>query len=141
MSEQRFREVPESERKIPENKHPANQPDEYVKCPYFPEHELRRSRLPYHLMKCQKNPNAPQLVACPFNFMHRVRMEDRAEHIILCEDKIFTRYADRKPASYQRTEKEVLNFKTAAERSRAKDHQTGKELNIIAEDNNEEWWD
>lgn len=110
MCDQKAQEVPEKDRKIPENKHPANQPDEYVRCPYFPEHELRRSRLPYHLMKCQKNPRAPNLVVCPFNYMHRVQMEDRQDHILLCEDRIAVKYADRIPPSYAKTREELLAF-------------------------------
>lgn len=86
--------------------HPGNQPDEYVRCPYFPEHELRRSRLPYHLVKCQSNPRAPKLLACPFNYMHRVRPEDCQEHLLLCEDRVIKKYADRERPSYARTEKQ-----------------------------------
>lgn len=73
------------------------QPDVYVTCPYFPEHELRRSRMPYHLMKCQNNPNAPKLLACPFNYLHRVRPEDQQEHLLTCEDRVNKRFD--KPSS------------------------------------------
>lgn len=59
----------------------------YVTCPYFPEHTLPRSRLAYHLVKCQKNPNAPKLLACPFNYLHRVRPEDKRRHLEVCEDR------------------------------------------------------
>lgn len=82
---------------------PSNQPDEYVKCPYFPEHELRRSRLPYHIIKCQKNPNAPKLLACPFNYLHRVKPEDREDHMILCEDKTRLQYSKKDAPSYANT--------------------------------------
>lgn len=86
---------------------PATLPDVYVRCPYFPEHELRRSRLPYHLLKCQKNPYAPKLLACPYNYMHRVRYEDRAEHLASCEDKPKTKYSEKDMPSYGNTLKEV----------------------------------
>lgn len=95
----------------PLNTHPANQPDEYVRCPYFPEHELRRSRLPYHIIKCQKNPKAPKLVACPFNYLHRVTVEKRHEHELLCEDKINVKYCDRKPPSYATTLRDVFHVR------------------------------
>lgn len=66
--------------------------DQYVNCPYFPQHSLPRSRLPYHLIKCQKNPNAPVLLVCPFNYLHRVKAEDKHRHLDECEDRqIFVR--------------------------------------------------
>lgn len=95
----------------PSGSHPGNQPDEYVRCPYFPEHELRRSRLPYHLMKCQKNPAAPKLVACPFNYLHRVRLEERRDHAIICEDRIYSKYIEKDPPSYASTRKQVYGFR------------------------------
>lgn len=87
--------------------HAGNQPDIYVKCPYFPEHELRKSRLAYHLIKCQKNPNAPKLLACPYNFLHRVKPEDKYDHSIICEDRLVVRHADRVSPSYENTRKQV----------------------------------
>lgn len=128
---------------------PGNQPDEYVKCPYFPEHELRRSRLPYHLQKCQKNPMAPDLVACPYNYMHRIRKEDREDHLIFCEDKVRFKYRDRKPASYSNTLKE--HFKITDQKSlinmqkeKAKEQKLNdgsvKTNGESSEANDEEWW-
>lgn len=88
---------------FPNNTHPANQPDEYVKCPYFPEHELRRSRMPYHLLKCQSNPNAPKLAVCPYNYLHRFKMEKMREHVILCENKPPRRIGRPKLPSFETT--------------------------------------
>lgn len=115
-----------------EQKHvnPATLPDVYVRCPYFPEHELRRSRLPYHLLKCQRNPHAPKLLACPYNYLHRVRSEDRAEHLITCEDKPKTKYNDRDLPSYANTVKASASNKGI------------QKLVIDEEPQNEleEWW-
>lgn len=91
---------------------PANQPDEYVKCPYFPEHELRKSRLPYHLTKCQKNPLAPKLLACPYNYMHRVHPSQKTEHLMFCEDKMKLKYSEKEEikSSYRSTNKMLRKF-------------------------------
>lgn len=95
--------------------HAANQPDEYVRCPYFPEHELRKNRLPYHLMKCQSNPRAPKLVACPYNFLHRVRPEDAKEHLLLCEDKIRTKFVDKELPSFGKTKQQCFGYNARQE--------------------------
>lgn len=100
----------EAQNQYPQNTHPANQPDVYVRCPYFPEHELRRSRLPYHLLKCQRNPAAPKLVACPFNYLHRVKPEDRHEHLLLCEDRVFFKYSDKDLPSYANTRQQFFGL-------------------------------
>lgn len=104
---------------LPKGYHQGNQPDVYVTCPYFPEHVLRRSRMPYHLMKCQNNPNAPNLLACPFNYMHRVRPEDRQQHIILCEDRVNKKYSDKATPSYSKTVKHtcIPNSDTSSNKS------------------------
>lgn len=128
--------------------HPGNQADEYVKCPYFPEHELRRSRLPYHLQKCQNNPRAPNLVACPYNFMHRVRIEDREDHLIFCEDRINFKFTDRKPVSYANTLKDHFKINDQKELAELqKDTQQTKIKNTIGSSSqskngadDDEWW-
>lgn len=86
---------------------PANQPDVYIRCPYFPEHELRRSRLPYHLMKCQNHPNAPELLVCPYNFLHRVKPEHCREHELVCEDRVPLNAHERKALSFDGTVKQM----------------------------------
>lgn len=118
----------------PVNNVPANKADEYVKCPYFPEHELRRSRLPYHLIKCQKNPMAPKLVACPFNYLHRVRPEDKQEHVLLCEDKLLVKYTDRNPPSFATTLKQVHGI-TPDQLVPPNNSSTSSKT-----DDGEEWW-
>lgn len=90
----------------PSASHPGNQPDVYVNCPYFPEHELRRSRMPYHIIKCQSNPRAPKLLACPYNYLHRVKPEDQQEHLATCEDRMNKRFSE-KGSSYRKTTKHI----------------------------------
>lgn len=99
----------------PVGTHPANQPDEYVRCPYFPEHELRRNRLPYHIMKCQRNPMAPKLLICPYNFLHRIRHEDHREHLLLCEDKLKVKYVDKQLPSIRKVELKQFGYQGPAE--------------------------
>ena len=122
--------------------HPGNQPDVYVRCPYFPEHELRRSRLPYHLPKCQNHPNAPKLVICPYNFTHRVRPEDRKEHLLNCEDKVTTRLVDKDPPSFKSTESQLNDRKTPLYRTAQIIDQHSAPISAYAElnlDSEEEW--
>uniref|UniRef100_A0A6G1S6Y8 Protein D7 n=1 Tax=Aceria tosichella TaxID=561515 RepID=A0A6G1S6Y8_9ACAR len=104
------------------------QPDVYVTCPYFPEHVLRRSRMPYHLMKCQNNPAAPKLLACPFNYLHRVRPEDQQEHLLNCEDKVVKRYKDKSP-SFSKTAR-PQNARAQLDKMTAVPPETGEK----------EWW-
>lgn len=106
----------DTDSKYPLSSHPGNQPDEYVSCPYFSEHTLRKSRLPYHLIKCQKNPNAPKLLACPYNFLHRVAPDKTHEHLLLCEDKVSAKYIDRRIPSYAETRKKVFNIQSSKPR-------------------------
>lgn len=108
---------------------PAIQPDVYVSCPYFPEHKLRKSRLIYHLIKCQTNPMAPKLVACPYNFSHRVSMEDRRYHLMTCEDRPH-KFTDREMPSYGKT---VKAFKIVAK-------DIAKEWDTDLPDNESDWW-
>ncbi|XP_074931744.1 gametocyte-specific factor 1 isoform X2 [Phalacrocorax aristotelis] len=64
-------------------------PEALVECPYDKSHRVRGSRLPYHLVKCQRNnPRlARALAACPFNARHRVPQAKLQSHIATCPDK------------------------------------------------------
>lgn len=121
--------------KVPSASHPGNQPDVYVKCPYFPEHELRRSRMPYHIMKCQNNPRAPKLLACPYNYLHRVRPEDQEEHLSLCEDKVVKKYSKRGTPSYSKTSKHWSKGLMSYD-----DKFTNHDDKVPPETNETEWW-
>ncbi|XP_065510337.1 gametocyte-specific factor 1 isoform X2 [Caloenas nicobarica] len=64
-------------------------PEQLVQCPYDKSHQIRAARLPYHLVKCEKNnPGvARRLATCPFNARHRVPRAAFQHHIASCPDK------------------------------------------------------
>ncbi|OXB57710.1 UNVERIFIED_CONTAM: hypothetical protein H355_012423 [Colinus virginianus] len=64
-------------------------PDELVQCPYDETHRIRASRLPYHLVKCQRNnPQlARSLAVCPFNARHRIPRAELQRHVACCPDR------------------------------------------------------
>ncbi|KAM7080026.1 gametocyte-specific factor 1 isoform 1-T1 [Ciconia maguari] len=64
-------------------------PEALVQCPYDKSHQVRVSRLPYHLVKCQRNnPRvARTLATCPFNARHRVPQAKLRSHVTSCPDK------------------------------------------------------
>uniref|UniRef100_A0A8C4UYN1 CHHC U11-48K-type domain-containing protein n=1 Tax=Falco tinnunculus TaxID=100819 RepID=A0A8C4UYN1_FALTI len=64
-------------------------PAALVQCPYDRSHQVRVSRLPYHLVKCQRNnPQvARKLATCPFNASHRVPQGKLQSHIAACPDQ------------------------------------------------------
>ncbi|XP_076220227.1 uncharacterized protein LOC143173997 isoform X2 [Aptenodytes patagonicus] len=68
---------------------PAVDPEALVQCPYDKSHQVRVSRLPYHLVKCQRNnPQvARTLATCPFNARHRVPQAKLRSHVASCPDK------------------------------------------------------
>ncbi|XP_027636384.1 gametocyte-specific factor 1 [Falco peregrinus] len=65
------------------------EPQALVQCPYDRSHQVRVSRLPYHLVKCQRNnPQvARKLATCPFNASHRVPHGKLQRHIASCPDQ------------------------------------------------------
>ncbi|XP_071888085.1 gametocyte-specific factor 1 [Anas platyrhynchos] len=67
----------------------AEEPEALVQCPYDKSHRVRPARLPYHLVKCQKNnPQvARQLATCPFNARHRVPRAELRDHIASCPNR------------------------------------------------------
>jgi hypothetical protein len=82
--------------------------------------------MPYHLMKCQNNPNAPKLLACPFNYLHRVRPEDQQEHLLNCEDRTNKRYKE-KVSTYKRS-----NY--------VSDVMNGQNSKVPPETGEKDWW-
>ncbi|XP_074663692.1 LOW QUALITY PROTEIN: gametocyte-specific factor 1 [Strix aluco] len=64
-------------------------PEALVQCPYDKSHQVRASRLPYHIVKCQRNhPQVARMLAtCPFNARHRVPQANLRSHIASCPDK------------------------------------------------------
>uniref|UniRef100_A0A674HAE7 Gametocyte-specific factor 1-like n=1 Tax=Taeniopygia guttata TaxID=59729 RepID=A0A674HAE7_TAEGU len=66
------------------------EPDELVQCPYDQSHQVRVSRLPYHLVRCQQNnPQVSRTLAtCPFNARHRVPRALLRSHLGCCPDQL-----------------------------------------------------
>nr|XP_054505003.1 gametocyte-specific factor 1 [Agelaius phoeniceus] len=66
------------------------EPDALVQCPYDRSHQVRVSRLPYHLVRCQQNnPQVSRTLAtCPFNARHRVPRALLRAHVTSCPDKL-----------------------------------------------------
>ncbi|NXF00355.1 GTSF1 factor, partial [Menura novaehollandiae] len=66
------------------------EPDALVQCPYDRNHRVRVSRLPYHLIRCQRNnPQVSRTLAtCPFNARHRVPRGHLRSHVTSCPDKL-----------------------------------------------------
>ncbi|XP_042685815.1 gametocyte-specific factor 1-like isoform X1 [Centrocercus urophasianus] len=64
-------------------------PEALVQCPYDKAHQIRVSRLPYHLVKCQRNnPQvARSMEICPFNARHRIPRAELQRHIACCPDQ------------------------------------------------------
>ncbi|NXW80537.1 GTSF1 factor, partial [Hirundo rustica] len=66
------------------------EPDALVQCPYDRSHQVRVSRLPYHLVRCQQNnPQVSRgLATCPFNARHRVPRAQLRGHAATCPDRL-----------------------------------------------------
>lgn len=50
-------------------------------------------------------------MACPFNYLHRVKPEDREDHVMLCEDRAILKYTQRESPSYGNTLKQFYKVK------------------------------
>eukprot|EP00093_Oithona_nana_P013893 13893.XXX_344533_343793_1 [CDS] Oithona nana genome sequencing. len=61
--------------------------EELITCPYNKFHQIRPTRIQYHLIKCKKRyPNADMII-CPFNASHHVPREEERTHLLECRDK------------------------------------------------------
>ncbi|XP_076757942.1 uncharacterized protein LOC143427578 [Xylocopa sonorina] len=61
--------------------------DPVVKCPYYDNHFIAKSRLQKHIVKCEKRYNGDFRAMCPFNATHRLVKEDLKEHITTCPSR------------------------------------------------------
>lgn len=58
--------------------------DDSVQCPYFPDHIVPYSRMPYHLIKCKVHYKGPPLDTCKYNATHLVPKGTLDEHYKTC---------------------------------------------------------
>ncbi|KAK7789235.1 hypothetical protein R5R35_013050 [Gryllus longicercus] len=58
--------------------------DNFVICPYDRNHIIDKMKLPYHLVKCEKNYPNIILEKCPYNYTHRFPAEEMPDHILSC---------------------------------------------------------
>lgn len=61
--------------------------DNLVTCPYNKFHQIRRCRIVYHLLKCEKNYPDINLIVCPYNATHRIREAEEKSHLVNCPDR------------------------------------------------------
>ncbi|GLH02930.1 hypothetical protein R5R35_012618 [Gryllus longicercus] len=70
-----------------QNSNEANIVEPVLVCPYNPSHQILRSRMQYHLVKCQKNHPSTEKVICPFNATHRIPRPELQYHIATCPER------------------------------------------------------
>jgi len=58
-----------------------------VTCPYNKFHQIRNSRIRYHLLKCGKNHPNVELLVCPYNATHLFPEAQRSRHLVECPDR------------------------------------------------------
>lgn len=59
-----------------------------IVCPYDKTHVLREERLSRHVIKCAKNvATSKNLTSCEFNYCHKIKRGDVAEHYSRCAHK------------------------------------------------------
>jgi len=50
-------------------------------------HQIKRSRIQYHILKCSKNHPDTELVICPYNATHQFPEHERRGHLVYCRDR------------------------------------------------------
>ncbi|XP_012263407.2 uncharacterized protein LOC105690298 isoform X1 [Athalia rosae] len=61
--------------------------DPVVICPYDESHQIARSRIQSHIVKCEKNHPPGYKEICPYNASHRVFKDELAHHLKHCPQK------------------------------------------------------
>jgi hypothetical protein len=83
------------EQQMPDNPDQPQQQDEphqpplqdFVRCPYNMNHNVRFDRIQYHLMKCKKNYPDADFTICPFNASHHIPRINMDSHIKNCPNR------------------------------------------------------
>ncbi|XP_015113039.1 gametocyte-specific factor 1 homolog [Diachasma alloeum] len=60
--------------------------DPLVICPYDPAHEILKSRLQFHLVRCAKNHEFQDKEVCPYNAVHIIDKIHFQDHLVTCPD-------------------------------------------------------
>lgn len=60
----------------------------FVSCPYNASHQIKPSRLIYHLARCSKKASSQGYLVCPFNAKHRLLPHQMLDHISECTSMI-----------------------------------------------------
>ncbi|XP_076666216.1 uncharacterized protein LOC143367860 isoform X2 [Andrena cerasifolii] len=58
--------------------------DPIVTCPYEKSHRIRKSVLPYHLVRCGRNNTSSTKIRCPFDAFHIIEETEFESHVINC---------------------------------------------------------
>lgn len=56
-------------------------------CPFEKAHQIRRSRMQIHIVKCRKNHPMAEMQICPFNATHVIPVPDYQYHLRICNSK------------------------------------------------------
>lgn len=59
--------------------------EDLVECPYNRAHQILRSRIQTHLVRCRKSHPDIHLEICPFNSTHLMKKEDKDVSILKVE--------------------------------------------------------
>ena len=58
--------------------------DKIVTCPYEKTHRVRKSVLPYHLVRCGRNNTSSTKIRCPFDAFHIIEGTEFESHVMNC---------------------------------------------------------
>lgn len=62
--------------------------DTFVSCPYNSSHQIKASRLIYHMTRCSGSSRLPERLVCPYNAKHRLMRHEMLEHIGECKSMV-----------------------------------------------------
>ncbi|XP_073835401.1 gametocyte-specific factor 1 homolog [Musca autumnalis] len=70
-----------------------------IECPYEKHHQILRSRMQVHLVRCRKNHPNEKKVTCPFNVTHVLNEPELEFHLSCCAERTtFENYRNTEPA-------------------------------------------
>ena len=66
-----------------------NHQNELISCPLNPIHKVKRSSMPYHLIRCKQQVGTQNIEECPYNSSHiwLKGKKDAKKHAETCPDK------------------------------------------------------